>query len=91
MKRILRPLILILLLVVVAAGGFWYYRNRSASTAATATSSSFTQVVDVQRGNLSAAISVVGELDAVDSASLAFERMSGTAKLVSLEVKAATR
>ena len=40
------------------------------------------------RGNLSSTISVVGELDAVQSADLAFERMSGTAKLVSLAVKA---
>ena len=88
MKRIIRPLILILLLVAVVAGGYWYYRNRSASTAAAAASTNFTQVVDVTRGNLSAAISVVGELDAVENAELAFERMSGTAKLESLLVKA---
>ncbi len=88
MKRIIRPLILILLLVAVVAGGYWYYRNRDASTAAAATSTNFTQVVDVTRGNLSAAISVVGELDAVESADLAFERMSSTAKLESLLVKA---
>ena len=88
MKRIIRPLILILLLVAVVAGGYWYYRNRSASTAAAAASTNFTQVVDVTRGNLSAAISVVGELDAVESADLAFERMSDTAKLQSLAVKA---
>ena len=88
MKRIIRPLILILLLVALVAGGYWYYRNRSASTAAAAASTNFTQVVDVTRGNLSAAISVVGELDAVENAELAFERMSGTAKLESLLVKA---
>ena len=88
MKRIIGSLILILLLVAVVAGGFWYYRNRSASTAAAAASANFTQVVDVTRGNLSSAISVVGELDAVDNANLAFERMNGTAKLMSLTVKA---
>ena len=88
MKRIIGSLILILLLVAVVAGGFWYYRNRSASTAAAAASANFTQVVDVTRGNLSSAISVVGELDAVDNANLAFERMNGTAKLMSLAVKA---
>ena len=88
MKRIIRPLILILLLVAVVVGGYWYYRNRSASTAAAAASTNFTQVVDVTRGNLSAAISVVGELDAIESADLAFERMSGTAKLENLAVKA---
>ena len=88
MKRILRALVLILLLAAVVAGGFWYYRNRSASSAAAAASTNFTQVVDVTRGNLSATISVVGELDAVESADLAFERMSDTAKLESLTVKA---
>ena len=88
MKRIIRPLILTLLLVALVAGGYWYYRSRSASTAAAAASTNFTQVVDVTRGNLSAAISVVGELDAVENAELTFERMSGTAKLESLLVKA---
>jgi HlyD family secretion protein len=42
----------------------------------------------VQQGNLNASISVVGELDAVQRADLAFERMSGTTKLLTLEVKA---
>ena len=88
MKRIIGSLVLILLLAAVVAGGFWYYRNRSASSTAAAASTNLTQVVDVTRGNLSATISVVGELDAVDSADLAFERMSGTAKLESLAVKA---
>jgi HlyD family secretion protein len=89
MKRIIQALVLTLLVVAVVAGGYWYYRNRSASAAATAAASTnLTQVVDVTRGNLSAAISVVGELNAIDSANLAFERMSGTAKLASLEVKA---
>ena len=88
MKRIIRSLVLILLLAAVVAGGFWYYRNRSASSTAAAASTNLTQVVDVTRGNLSATISVVGELNAVDSADLAFERMNGTSKLESLEVKA---
>jgi HlyD family secretion protein len=86
MKWILR-LGLVLLLLLLAAGGFWFYRSRAASTASTATSGSFTQVVDVQRGNLSAAITVVGELDAAQRADLAFERMKDTTKLVSLDVK----
>ena len=63
MKRIIRSLVLILLLAVVVAGGFWYYRNRSASSTAAAASTNLTQVVDVTRGNLSATISVVGELN----------------------------
>ena len=88
MKRIIQALVLTLLLVAVVAGGYWYYSNHNASSTAAATTASLTQVVTAQRGNLSANISVVGALDAVDSADLAFERMSNTAKLQSLAVKA---
>jgi multidrug efflux pump subunit AcrA (membrane-fusion protein) len=88
MKRIIQALVLTLLLVAVVAGGYWYYGNHNASSTAAATTASLTQVVTAQRGNLSANISVVGALDAVDSADLAFERMSNTAKLQSLAVKA---
>jgi RND family efflux transporter MFP subunit len=86
MKWVLR-LGLVVLILLLAAGGFWFYRSRAASTASTATSGNFTQVVDVQRGNLSAAITVVGELDAAQRADLTFERMTDTTKLVSLDVK----
>ena len=86
MKWVLR-LGLVVLVLLLAAGGVWFYRSRAASTASAATSGSFTQVVDVQRGNLSAAITVVGELDAAQRADLAFERMTDTTKLVSLVVK----
>ena len=86
MKWVLR-IGLVMLVVALAAGGFWLLRGRSAATAAATASSSFTQVVDVTRGNLSAAITVVGELDAAQRADLAFERMRNTAKLVTLDVK----
>ncbi len=86
MKWVLR-LGLVVLVLLLAAGGLWFYRDRAASTASTATSGNFTQVVDVQRGNLSAAITVVGELDAAQRADLAFEKMTDTTKLVSLDVK----
>ena len=86
MKWVLR-LGLVVLVLLLAAGGLWFYRSRAASTASSATSGNFTQVVDVQRGNLSAAITVVGELDAAQRADLAFERMTDTTKLVSLDVK----
>ena len=86
MKWVLR-IGLVMLVIALAAGGFWLLRGRSASTAAATASSSFTQVVDVTRGNLSAAITVVGELDAAQRADLAFERMRNTAKLVTLDVK----
>ena len=78
---------LVVLILLLVAGGFWFYRSRAATTASTATSGNFTQVVDVQRGNLSAAVTVVGELDAAQRADLAFEKMTGTTKLVSLDVK----
>ena len=86
MKWVLR-IGLVMLVVALAAGGFWLLRGRSAATAAATASSSFTQVVDVTRGNLSAAITVVGELDAAQRADLAFERMRNTAKLVTLDVR----
>ena len=86
MKWVLR-LGLVVLVLLLAAGGVWFYRSRAASTASTATSGNFTQVVAVQRGNLSVAITVVGELDAAQRADLAFERMTDTTKLVSLDVK----
>jgi len=88
MKWILR-VGLVLLVLGLAAGALWYTRTRGALTTSAATNSSgFTQIVDVQRGNLSASITVVGELDAVQSADLAFEHMRDTAPLVSLDVKA---
>ena len=86
MKWVLR-LGLVVLVFLLAVGGVWFYRSRAASTASTATSGSFTQVVDVQRGNLSAAITVVGELDAAQHADLAFETDDGTTKLLTLDVK----
>lgn len=87
MKRVLRFLVLILLLIAIAAGGYLFYRSRAAATADATASNNYTQVVAVQRGNLSAALTVVGELDAVDNADLAFEKLSGTTKLLSLDVK----
>ena len=76
----------ILILVLIIAGA----RLRRLSTLpqppggqprprAAQTSGTFTQIVTAQRGDLSSAITVVGELAAVQSADLAFEEMSGTA------------
>jgi HlyD family secretion protein len=88
MKFIPRLLLIIFLVAVAGAGGYWLYNTYLAPKSTAAASSSFTQVVAVQQGNLNASISVVGELDAVQRADLAFERMSGTTKLLTLEVKA---
>ena len=76
MKWVLR-LGLVVLTLLLIAGGFWFYRSRTATTASTAASGNFTQVVDVQRGNLSAAVTVVGALDAAQSADLAFDEDDG--------------
>jgi HlyD family secretion protein len=86
MKRIARLVLTGLVVAAIAAGGLWYYRNRVAS-AAGASGSTYTQVVAVKQGNLSSTLSVVGSLEASQSASLAFERMSSTAKLATLTVK----
>ena len=87
MKRIWRfwPMALI---VGVALGGYWFYQSQQTPSATTAAGASFTQIVDVKQGNLSSTLSVVGQLEAVQQADLSFERMSGTAKLLKLEVKA---
>jgi HlyD family secretion protein len=86
MKHVIRFLLVVILLAAIAAGGYWFYQNRIA-TKATPASGGFTQVVPVRQGNLSSTVSVVGQLEAVQSADLAFERLSGTTKLLSLKVK----
>ena len=48
----------------------------------------FTQGVAVQRGDVSASISVVGELYAVQQEDLYFDRASGTTMLLALDVDA---
>ena len=90
MKRFFGILILVLIIAALGYGGYRFYRSRQAETAAasSATSGTFTQIVAAQRGDLNSAITVVGELAAVQSADLAFEEMSGTAPLVTLDVAA---
>jgi HlyD family secretion protein len=87
MKRALRILLAIGLIAAVV-GGYWIIRNRTASAASTASSAVYSQTVQVKQGNISSNISVVGQLEAVQSASLSFERMSGTANLATLSVQA---
>ncbi len=93
MKRIIRVLLAISFVAAVA-GGVWYYRSHTASvvnaagTTSSASGGNYNQVVQVKQGNLNSTISVVGALEAVQSASLAFERMSGTAKVASLGITA---
>jgi HlyD family secretion protein len=86
--RVLRRLLLVLLIMgAVGAGGWWLYRTRFAPQADTATGS-YSQVAAVQRGDVSASISVVGALAAVRQQDLYFDRLSGTTALLSLSVQA---
>ena len=86
MKHLFRVLLVALLLAAVGGGGYWYYQNRVASPASTAGSGG-AQVVVARQGSLSSTVSVVGQLEAAQSAELSFNRMSEQAKLLSLAVK----
>jgi HlyD family secretion protein len=83
--KALRRLLVIVVLVLLTAGGIWLYQNRV--TPVTNAASTLTQVATVKQGNLSKTISVVGQLEADQLESLTFSRMSGTAKLATLEIK----
>jgi RND family efflux transporter MFP subunit len=86
MKSIVRFLVIAILVAGLAGGGYWYYRNRNAAPASSV-SASYTQLVTVQRGNLSSTVTVVGQLEAAQSADLAFDLLAGATKLLSLTVK----
>ena len=86
--KVRKWLLVVLLIAVVAGGGYWLYAISQTPKTATAANAAYTQVTDVKQGNLSTTLSVVGQLEAVQQADLAFERMSGTAKLLKLEVRA---
>jgi len=86
MKRILQFLVLAIVVVALAGGGYWFYQSQSAA-GMESEDGTYTQVVTAEVGDLTASISVVGQLEAVQSAVLTFEEMSGTAKVQSLEAK----
>ncbi|MFZ1405127.1 MAG: efflux RND transporter periplasmic adaptor subunit [Anaerolineae bacterium] len=87
MKRTIR-ILLAAVLVAVTAGGYWFYQSRAATTASSASGQTYTQIVDVTQGSLNSSLSVVGQLEAKQSANLAFEQMSGTTNLLTLAVQA---
>ncbi len=88
MKRNWRMMLGVLLAaLVVAGGGYWYLSGRT-ETASSATTQTYTQVVTVTQGKLNATLSVVGQLEAEQSADLAFQRVSGTSSLLTLAVQA---
>lgn len=88
MKKAVKPVLAILLIAAVVGGGYLVYSQSGAPTTTTAATKGFTQTVSVRQSSIASTVSVVGQLEAVQSASLTFERMSGSAKLQKLEVKA---
>ncbi len=76
-------------LIAVAVGGFLFIRSRSSGAVASSSANSgYTQVVDVEVGDLSASLSVVGQVEAVQQADLKFTRLSGATELLTLAVAA---
>jgi HlyD family secretion protein len=93
MKRMLKILAVVVLLTAAAGGGYWFYQNKvAAALAATSQASTgspgYSQVVAVKSGSLDSAITEVGTLEAVQSADLAFEHLSSSTKVASLDIKA---
>ncbi len=86
MTRVLRFFGALLLVGALAGGGYWLYRSRGGAAGDTATGT-YTQIVTVTRGDLRSAVTVVGELAAVQSADLTFARLSGTAPLLTLDIQ----
>ena len=67
----------VLALVALVAGGVWMYRQRTvtAQTTTSSASGTFRQIVAASRGNLSSALTVVGQLEAVQREDLAFQKL----------------
>jgi HlyD family secretion protein len=85
MKRIVQFSLIAVVVAALAAGGYWLYQTQFAPAASTE-DGTYTQVVTAEQGDLTASLSVVGQLEAVQSADLTFEDMSGTAKVQTLAV-----
>ncbi len=93
MKTLLQIFLITLIILGLAGGGWWLYQNQDLvtgvfGTAATDTASGFTQIVAATQGDLTASVSVVGEMAAVQQVDLSFDRLSGTATLIDLSVAA---
>ncbi|MCC7355731.1 MAG: efflux RND transporter periplasmic adaptor subunit, partial [Anaerolineae bacterium] len=84
----IRRLFMVVLVAAAMAGGYWFYQNRIAVQGSSTATDGYTQVVTAQRGNLSASLTVVGELEAIQHETLTFERLAGTTVLQSLAVQA---
>ena len=88
MKNLTRVAILAIVVAIMAGAAYWYYQGHAKTTSAATGSQTYTQVVPVKQGSVSSTISVVGQMEAVQDADLAFEHMSGVGTLQSLAVKA---
>lgn len=87
MKRVLRILSILTILGGII-GSYWFYQNRIVPPASAAANGGFTQIVAVRQGSLSNNLSVVGELEAVQSQDMKFSDMNGAATLKTLTVAA---
>ncbi|MFN8442789.1 MAG: efflux RND transporter periplasmic adaptor subunit [Caldilineaceae bacterium] len=88
MKRFLQTLGFLIILGALAGGGYWYYFQRSQTTTATASTSNLTQLVEVRQGDLSASLTVVGQLDAVQNSTLHFDKLGTATNLLTLDIVA---
>ncbi len=78
----------LIIIAAVGAGGFGLYQAANPPKTTAAASTTYTQTGQVTEGNVSASLSVVGQVAAVQSADMTFDKMSGSAKLLTLQVKA---
>ena len=85
MKRLFRVVLVVLLLGALGFGAYWVYQNQAVS-ATTSEDDTYTQVVTAEQAELTASISAVGQLEALQSVDLTFEQISGTAKAQTLAV-----
>lgn len=89
MKSLVKIVVTLLVLVGLGMGGYWAYTTyMGQAPVQTAATGSLTQVIAVQQGNLSATVSVVGEMVAPENDTLTFERLAGTTDLLTLSVAA---
>ena len=82
MKKIIRWVLIVLILAAVGIGGYWYYRSHVVSAATTTSEQTYAQIVEVTQGNMAATASVVGQLEAAQSASpiaTSLDRLIGAA------------
>ncbi len=86
--RLVKRLLPVALIVLLAGAGYWVYRAQNTTPQTAAAVAGYSQVVQVTEGNVSASLTVVGSIAAVQQSDLTFDRMSGTAKLQKLQVKA---